>query len=633
MLIDPNYLCRRFRWAQCQLDTLESCSSSEEISQALESLPEGLPATYERILVRVDKRQRENVRLVLVSLAFAERSLSIDEVVNILRIDPGRKPPTKNITIYPNRLLAACSSLVSTFSSAEAHEPRDPPPKLHLRLAHLSVKEYLMSEELKRSPVSEFWTSHGVGNRIMAERCIGSLLQHDDVASFGPQTLEAFPLTIYAARCWGRHAREANGEEIGRELLNNLLLDFLQGSKPEAFANWRRTQGLSFVLTNLATKVTLGSPWNSPAPAAALHHEIRMAFRAHAAAYSNLRDAAFREAAGCNLWRTVRAIFDRAQPNKDAMDLAMDRALCSSGFESLAALISLGDVDINQRHWRQKMTLLERCPTAEGIRWLVARGASMQPDSDLFWHPLFGACRNPLFHNSTAKLKCLLELGADPDIAFEFPHARTVWLSTPLQVAAYEGYSAGLELLLDHGATLNLIQGRVGSSLHAAALSPRPETFSYLLSRGADIHAVSEQFGTILWAAGYGGSEKIVESCLEHGLCWDEFIDAKLEGVRGCTWASLDCETQNFLITRIIRVSKERHCSLGEAVKFKMVTFEEAIRLARNFGVGDGVLDEVLRGQRRDSKDYGALWDYPFQGPLSSDWRYCPGSSSGQKTT
>ncbi|KAK4153542.1 hypothetical protein C8A00DRAFT_15227, partial [Chaetomidium leptoderma] len=64
-----------FRWAQCQLDSLESCCSSEEIDEILASLPKDLHATYERILARLDGRLAQNVRLILVALAFSKEVL------------------------------------------------------------------------------------------------------------------------------------------------------------------------------------------------------------------------------------------------------------------------------------------------------------------------------------------------------------------------------------------------------------------------------------------------------------------------------------------------------------------------------------------------------------------------------
>ena len=675
-------IASRFRWAQCQLDTLEFCSSSEEIDQVLESLPKGLPATYEQILARIDERQRKNVWLVLVSLSFATCPLTIDQVANLLRIDPCHKPRTKPITIYHHRLLAACSSLVSTFSIVEDYEDDEDDEgfgvgssKLHLRLAHLSVKEYLVSEGIKRSSVSGFWMSHGLGNRVLAELCISCLLQHDNIASFGRQTLDAFPFTTYAVENWAGHAKEANGEETGRKLLDHLIFELLHDPVPDVYLNCFRVSRRDF---DFRTAVGLGFKgqldWAEPNVLPSVIHRPEI--------QAEIRDLAIRVkrpsialATEYNLWRAVKALLQAQQPGNDEMDEAMLMGLRGRANESLEVLVVLGKADVNSRRAHRHLsetaplTLLERCRTLCSIRWLRAHGASMHPDPR-FRHPLHRFCScfgNVLWTCPTTRmtppaeiLACLLELednllwtrpltpmtppaeivafllesGAYPDTAFEHRYDTRpwVWLSTPLQQAAYRGDLDLVGILLDHGATLNLVQGRVGSCLHAAAIGGHHVTFCHLLAEGADIHAISERYGSVLWAAGHGGSPDIVKTCLEQGLCWKEFIDTKLES----EWRTLDFESQENLTARIIQVSKERHSSLAEAMDSGMVSLDEGIRLARSFGLGDDVLDGLARIKEIEAdlgfgltplqgKHLALLWDYPFQGPLSHAWRVSSG--------
>ncbi len=621
----------RFRWAQCQLDTLEFCSSSEEIDQVLESLPNGLPATYERILARVDERQFRNVWLVLLSLAFAARPLTIDQVANLLRIDPRLKLPTKKITIYHSRLLAACSSLVSTFSSTGDLKAVSGSPKAYLRLAYLSVKEYLLSEEIKRSSVGAFWMSRGLGNRVMAELCISCLLQNDNVLSFGRQTLDTFPLTTYAAESWELHVGEANDEAGGRELLDRLLFSFVHESSPDVHLNRLRVSGGTFHIKTSAGMVRFGPPWYDAAiPPSVVHSEIEPELRA---LVTRIWGSTLSMATRHNLWRTVEAILRARQPSQAEMDDAMSVGLESHAYDALESLVAFGKADVNSRSgFGEALTLLERCETPRSVRWLVAHGAVIHPDPR-FRHPLHTLCsgttRLNLGHPSaTARddvVACLLELGADPDTAFEYRYGSRpgVWLSTPLQQAAYDGELNLVGILLDNGATINLVQGRVGSGLHAAAIGGRDIVFRHLLAKGADIHAVGDQYGSVLWAAGYGGSKDIVKTCLEQGLCWDEFIDVKLEGTRGREWKTLDCDTQEQLITRVIKVSKERHSSLAEAILHGMVSLDEAIQLGRSFGIDDEVLDELGRTRtweapdsprlRLRGKKLTVLWNYPFQ--------------------
>ncbi|KAK4197786.1 hypothetical protein QBC40DRAFT_299004 [Triangularia verruculosa] len=81
---------QRFRWVQFQLDALEIRTSSNDIDDVLSSLPQDLPATYER-----------------------KQDLKVGQFSDVLLINPNGSPRIRNVGIYWNRLLTACSSLVS----------------------------------------------------------------------------------------------------------------------------------------------------------------------------------------------------------------------------------------------------------------------------------------------------------------------------------------------------------------------------------------------------------------------------------------------------------------------------------------------------------------------------------------
>ena len=94
-------VCSRFRWVQCQIDTLDRCTSVSEIRSALEHLPEGLEETYRRILIAINKRQPEArlVRRGLVWLVTALRPMRLGELLEAITIDSARRALDPGFTL------------------------------------------------------------------------------------------------------------------------------------------------------------------------------------------------------------------------------------------------------------------------------------------------------------------------------------------------------------------------------------------------------------------------------------------------------------------------------------------------------------------------------------------------------
>lgn len=84
-----------------------------------------------------------------------------------------------------------------------------------VRLAHASVREFLLEEALKNSTASDFHLDARIAHRNIAETCLLYLL--DPAMRFGvasqtrhQQLLKDWPLLLYAAHFWPDHANAAN---------------------------------------------------------------------------------------------------------------------------------------------------------------------------------------------------------------------------------------------------------------------------------------------------------------------------------------------------------------------------------------------------------------------------------------
>jgi hypothetical protein len=133
----------RFRWAACQLDSLENCLDSEEIETALDSLPQDLYETYNRMLDRIPARRKQKSIRLLQFLSHSEKPITVQEAVDIIaiRIDQthGRFNEEDRMP-DPSETIGFCPSLVSIVQAQNSHHGR---PTQELYLAHSSVKEYL----------------------------------------------------------------------------------------------------------------------------------------------------------------------------------------------------------------------------------------------------------------------------------------------------------------------------------------------------------------------------------------------------------------------------------------------------------------------------------------------------------
>ena len=199
----------RFRWAACQLDALVDCLDYGELKRALTSFPETLYQTYDRILLGIPSKYKEKMTRILQFLVFSERPLRIKEAVDALVVDPTGVPyfDPKFRMPDPQEISRYCSSLVVNQG-------------LELQLAHSTVKEYLMSNQLDKEFAESF---QEVAARVsIATVCVAYLLHLDQEIPI-QEVKDAFPLAQYSARYWMVNASVAEGED---EMVQDLIVDF-----------------------------------------------------------------------------------------------------------------------------------------------------------------------------------------------------------------------------------------------------------------------------------------------------------------------------------------------------------------------------------------------------------------------
>ncbi|KAK1486328.1 pfs domain-containing protein [Colletotrichum tamarilloi] len=541
-----------FRWVHCQLDSLEKCTDSEQVDETLASLPSDLPSTYERILMNMDAKSAARVRGVLVALAFARRPLQVSEVMNIISIsikDYPRAKKSKN-TVYLNQLLSLCSSIVSISTSGEGETK-----KREMRLAHASVKDYLVSEHLRNGPASAFYTTPGQGHLFMAAKGVACLLDQNDVSRFGPHTLEEVPFLLYSALNWVHHARDANTES-DRGSLDDLIFALLH-HKDGAYINWHRVAGCH----GPATPVE-GYAWDIHIrDGSKLVDDGRPATKERLL-NGHYIDRPLHHAIQWNLWRVVQRLLDAGHdPNGHSKGsrAPLHYGVLHRALESMDLILNNGgNIDASDLFGdTPAMFCAYKAKDPVTMEWLIDRGASLYPVSRRSGSLLQCAA----MEGDPDVLEVILRKtprNISPDIEADRSCNKVAGLATPLQCAAYAGNLACIELLLTYGADINFGKGKVGTPLHAAGASGNLSAFQLLLQRGANPNVASGQYGSVLWAAGYGGDRECVRICLGRGLSTDGLATMCLGP--GKEWQDCLPDEQDKLVSIIIRIAGDRHC-------------------------------------------------------------------------
>ncbi|EAT85426.2 hypothetical protein SNOG_06775 [Parastagonospora nodorum SN15] len=148
--------CGMFRWAACQLDTLEKCCNRAMLRKSLATLPRTLDQTYDRILFTISEEYSEYAMRILQWLTFSARPLSVEEMAEVVAIDVARDPAFDRDEVLedPLEVLNICSSLV-TITRSEADGTSRPAQQI-IALAHYSVQEYLVSDRIKQGSAKQY---------------------------------------------------------------------------------------------------------------------------------------------------------------------------------------------------------------------------------------------------------------------------------------------------------------------------------------------------------------------------------------------------------------------------------------------------------------------------------------------
>jgi ankyrin repeat protein len=186
----------------CQLETLRHAVQPDVIG-ILERLPKTLDETYGRLLRNINENNGRHARHLLHCLAVSVRPLRVEELAEILTFDfdaaEGRIPeyrPDRRPNNQEAAILSICSSLITIVDNRGFRV---------VQFSHLSVKEFLTSNQSTREDNSLYRILPTRAHTILAQVCLGFLLHPKDCND--DESVKGSPLAEYAAQHWVTHAQ------------------------------------------------------------------------------------------------------------------------------------------------------------------------------------------------------------------------------------------------------------------------------------------------------------------------------------------------------------------------------------------------------------------------------------------
>ena len=210
-----------FRWVVCQLDAIRGCMKPKILRQTLQSLPKTLDETYYRMVKNIPEEHVEDARRILACLICSFVPLDIAEVADTAAIVVEGPPhyDTESRLLEPRDVLRICAGLVSTVHSFRKYRLFDNNPVAieELRIAHFSVKEYLVSSHAISAQRPVIALEERLAHETLVELCLACLYRCEKEDFFEeahePRTiLEIAPFAPYAASFWARHLKSARLE-------------------------------------------------------------------------------------------------------------------------------------------------------------------------------------------------------------------------------------------------------------------------------------------------------------------------------------------------------------------------------------------------------------------------------------
>ncbi|KAF7979993.1 hypothetical protein HWV62_40082 [Athelia sp. TMB] len=551
-----------FRWVALQIAELSECHSPRTVEAQLRSLPKDLEGIYEKILAR--SKNPHELRQFLLWLAFSNCPLEVEELADVIAIDSSADLPTyaEDLRYFcPTNTLVVCSGFVARFGAFQLFN-KD--PLGFVKLAHMSVKEYLISERIRDGAVSFFGINETLAHSMITQTCLAYLIQLGSLPYINESTLKSFPLAPYAAKSWMAHMRLGCPDNAQTKHLMHRLFS-LEGN---ILNNWVRledadTDWFDPDRSNHAKASTDIAPPLYYASSVGVEGVVQQLLKsgedvdARGGRFGNaLRAASYgghlevvklllEKGADVNLqggelgnalqaasyrghYEIARLLLEKgAHPNAKGGDY--DNALQAASYEGHVAVVELllargADVNANGGRYGSSLQAASYGGHITVVQCLLKNGADVNATGGRYGSSLQAASANWPSRRVQSLLNGMDLIpgsGRYRWYAASDPKAsaivRAAGCAHKVQAPSQGGEDTIVRILLEHGADPNATGGKYNNALQAASYHGRSIIVGLLLEKGADPNAKGGGRGTALQAACYEGHHEVVQLLLKNG--------------------------------------------------------------------------------------------------------------------
>ncbi|CUS12935.1 unnamed protein product, partial [Tuber aestivum] len=438
-----------FRWVDCLLRVLETCLAPDDVRAALKKLPKDLDSVYTRILESIDEMQSIYIQRAMNWLAFSAVPLTLGQLAEAAVIEYdvdkyGENPETRTL-FDTGCIMSICPSLIS-FEDARDDES-SPQEDRRLRLAHFSVKEYLISDRASQGPNAYYRISEDEANLLMGHACLSRILRHSAQGTIDREEVKETSFLYHCARYWFVYTKCIEDTapspladaavkvlELGKGWLD--VYDPDDPERDKSTGSFVYPQALYY--SSLLDLVKISEFLVSS-------KESTVNVNSQGGNYGNALQAAAR---GGNE-SVVHLLLERgAEVNAQGGEFG--NALQAAAFEGNESV----------------------------MRLLLEHGAEVKAQGGEFGNALPAAA----FAGNESVMRLLLDHGAEVN-------SQGGGLGNALQAAAYRENEIVVRLLLECGADVNAQGGAFGNALQAAAYGKNESVVRLLLAHRAEVNA------------------------------------------------------------------------------------------------------------------------------------------------